>query len=172
MNKHLALVLTSLVLALGLIGCREDDAVRAHELSQNDIAPGTYKSQRCYKNKLESVGSDRWSRGEITFNDNHTGSGHYTIFSDSNCATPTGDKSFSFKAINVVIIDGVTVLKLDQDGIVVDPTWYVPANASDHGYSLDVDYTDGESGPYLFEPTPTDVASFKTNPGQGVAFDP
>jgi hypothetical protein len=172
MKKHLALLLTSFCLVLALTGCRNDDENRATDLGQGDVHPGTYNSTRCFKNRLESaVGSDVWSTAELTFNEDHTGSGHYATYSDANCATKTGDKSFTFATISTVSVDNVTVIKLDQSGTVLNPTWYIPANVSDHGYSFDVDYTDGESGPYLFEPTPTQVSDFAANPGQGVAFD-
>lgn len=171
MKKHLVLSLVSVTLALALTGCRDDDKDRAIDLGQNDIHTGTYKSSRCFKNRLESVGADTWSTAELTFNDDHTGSGHYATYSDAACTVKTGDKSFTFSSISVLTVGTVTVLKLDQSGQVVNPTWYIPANASDNGYSFDVDYTDGESGPYLFEPSGAQVADFAANPGQGVAFD-
>jgi hypothetical protein len=172
MKKHLGLLFTSLSLALALTGCRNDDTNRATDLAQGDIHAGTYSSTRCFKNRLESaVGSDVWSRAELTFNEDHTGSGHYATFSDAGCTVKTGDKSFTFATISTVSVNNVTLFKLDQSGTVLNPTWYIPANVSDHGYSFDLDYTDGESGPYLFEPSGAQVADFAANPGQGVAFD-
>lgn len=172
-----ALTLT-LALVSGLVGCAKDDDERRDDLRQNQIQNGTYKSDNCYTNKQETqlaLGTPRFSLGMLTINENGTGTGQYTVYSDPACTQLVGTleeatKNQTFAQVTVVSIDGVSVLRLVQDGSILNPTWWIPANVSSSGYSLDVNFADGESGPYLGEPSPTDVASFKANPGQGVAF--
>jgi len=160
---------------ISFTGCWLDDKkndARTTDLSQNEIQPGTYRAQRCYKNKQETVlaAGDRWSLADVTFNANNTGSMIYTVYSDASCTTAVASKTLNFTETTIGEVDGVKVFRLVQDGTVLNPTWWVPANISNGGYSFDVDFTDGESGAYLGEPSPTDVADFKGNPGQGVEF--
>jgi hypothetical protein len=168
------LALAFVSLSLVGSGCwldSNDDVQSSFE--QNQIRPGTYSSERCFMNKIESQtsGSARYSMATLVFNDDHTtGSGHYVTFTDAACTAQVSDTTFTFKDSSQVSIGGVAVIKFTQSGNVVNPTWWIPANVSNTGYSFDVDFTDGESGPYVFEPSPTDLSSFGQNPGQGVSF--
>ena len=168
-------VLASLAIMISLTGCFLDDKKddkRTEQLNENLIQPGTYRAVRCYKNKQETVlaAGDRWSLADVTFNSNNTGSMTYTVYSDATCTTAVSSKTLNFTETTIGEVDSVKVFRLVQDGTVLNPTWWVPAKATGDGYSFDVDFTDGESGAYLGEPSPTDVADFKGNPGQGVEF--
>ncbi len=173
MNKKMSpLLLLSVIGLLSVgVGCNDDEK-RADSFQQKQIVPGTYTSQRCFMNKIETqtAMANRYSQAQLTFNADGTGSGHYSIYNDAACATVTGDQNFTFSSVTLVDIGGASVIRLQQSGTVVNPTWWIPANLSDGGYSLDTDFTDGESGAYLFEPTPTQLTSFMQNPGQGVAY--
>jgi hypothetical protein len=171
------LVLSALTLSVAAFACNGSDNNRATDLNQGLVQAGTYQSQHCFKNRIETdlaLGAARYSNATITFNADNTGSAVFSTFTDAACQVPTTGSSavenLTFSSVSAVSDNGVNLIKLEQSGTVLNPTWYIPANISDGGYSLDVDYTDGESGPYIALPSGAQVADFGRNPGQGVSF--
>ncbi len=170
---RLPLVLISLTFSALIVGCgKENSKVIQGQLDNNQITPGTYTSERCFLNKIETQTTlqNKWSKATIVFNNDLTGSGHFVTFTDAACTAQVSDTTFTFSGAKVNRIGGVAVISFTQSGTVVNPTWWIPANVSDTGYSFDVDFTDGESGPYIVEPTPTQLSGFAQNPQDGVSF--
>jgi hypothetical protein len=171
-RKISRIALATFALSVTALGCGHDDNV-TKAFNQKEIQSGTYSSERCFLNKIETevaLGAKRWSMATLVFNDDHTGSGHFVTFTDAACTAQVSDSTFTFNNASQESIGGVAVIKFHQTGTVINPDWWLPNNLSDHGYSFDVDFTDGESGPYIVEPTPTQLTSFGANPGQGVSF--
>ena len=170
-SKLLSTLAFAFTMAGIFAGCGKDEDLE-RKFSQLQIQPGMYASERCFMNKLETqaAGTNRYSLAQITFNADGTGSGHYTNFTDPTCMTMISDQTFTFNELGMSAIGGAVVVHFKQTGTVLNPTWWIPVNLSSTGYSMDVDFTDGESGPYIIEPSDADVASFVANPGQGVSF--
>jgi len=182
MTKNLALSLTALTLAFGLTGCKSDE-VRGEQLAQNNsIQDGTYVASRCYQNGIETtaaLGSARYTKGSITFNTNGTGSASYVVYTDAACTVLSGanpaasTRNLTLSSVTATKIDNVSVIKLDQNGTAGLVSWWIPANgAANNGYAFDVDAAvpNHTPGPFLFEPTPTQVQAFGANPSIGVTF--
>lgn len=170
-NKMAQLCVVALSLTALMTGCGKDDEDRREAFEQNQLEPGTFASERCFKNKIETqvtVGVDRFSTARLTFNADGTGSGSYGVFSDAGCTALVATRDFIFSQVTIGPLNGATVMRLNQSG--AGPVWWIPMNLAGGGYSLDVDFTDGESGPYLVEPSAAEMSSFIANPGQGVAF--
>ena len=172
-TKMTALALTAIILSFAAAGCDDDEEQRSDSLSQLTLEQGTYASDRCYKNRVATqlAAADRWSFGDITFNTDGTGSAHYTVYSDANCTTQVDDVNVTFPHVSVVTIGSVQVVRAEQDATIVDPIWWIPLTTADGGYNFDVDYTDGQSGPYLIEPSVADLEDYRTNTAQGVTFE-
>ncbi len=167
LKSHLSTA--AVIVCLGAFGCgKAEDIKREESFKQLQLEPGTYRSERCFKNKVNP--GTQYATADVTFNGDGTGSAQYQLFSDAGCTVRTGDQALTFSEVAITPIGGVNVIRVKQNAPVVDPVWWVPAALSDGGYSLDVDHTDGESGPYFLEPSEADLASFRANAGQGVAF--
>lgn len=163
------LSLFAVVVCLAAFGCGKKDQIeRAKKFEQLELVAGVYRSEKCFMNKFAPI--NKYATADVTFNGDGTGSASYQNFSDAGCTVKTGDENLTFSEVSITPIAGVNVIRVKQNAPVVDPIWWIPVNLSQPGYSLDVDHTDGESGPYIIEPSEADLSSFKADPGQGVSF--
>jgi hypothetical protein len=173
---NLKTLLVSSIVAIAAFGCGKDDPVsnarRQGQLQDNKLVSGSYKSERCFLNKIETQTNlqNRWSIATFTFNDDGTGNVVSSNYSDATCTTLVETETTNFAGIQVLDLGGVKVIRMPSTGATINPTFYVPVAEADGGYSLDVDFTDGQSGAYIVEPSGADLDSFRQNPGQGVAF--
>lgn len=172
-RKSASRLFCSIVFLTLTSGCSNSDTSSVlGQLNPSLIVPGTYNSERCFLNKLETLaaGQNRFSTATLIFNADLTGSGHFTTFSDATCTALLSDTTFNLSNVAETTIGGVGVISFLQTGTVLNPTWWIPALLSSTGYLFDVDFTDGESGPYITQPTPAQVSSFGQNSAQGVPF--
>lgn len=164
--------LAALTLSFAASGCDDDEEQRTESLQQLTLEHGTYTSDRCYMNKIatELASQNLYSFSDITFNPDGTGSAHFTVYSDANCTTKVSEENVAFLNVSVVMIGSVHVVRLEQDAVAINPVWWLPIHVTNDGYAFDVDYADGESGPYIFEPSVAALESFRTDPAQAVSY--
>lgn len=170
--KVTAFALAAFTLPFAASGCDDDEAQRSESLQQLSLESGTYTSDRCYLNKIstELSGQNLYSFSDITFNPDGTGHAHFTAYSDANCTTLVSEETVNFQSVSVAMIGSVKVVRLEQDAVAINPVWWLPIHVTNDGYAFDVDYADGESGPYIFEPSVAALESFRTDPEQAVSY--
>src|SRR5690606_20375646 len=126
----------------------------------------------CFLNKLasEGVGMDVYTKAEMILHSDGTGSNHFELYDDAGCTNMLADGIVDILSYEKIKVGQTQVLKMRQDdGHSVMDIW-IPYKIVGTGIYFDLDFTDGESGPYLSEPGVSEIADFEADPsGQGVS---
>lgn len=141
---------------------------------QSQLGAGSF-SVPCFQNKLASqgIGSTIYSKSTMTFNLDGTGSNDFELYDDAACTNLLASGTVAVLHYETILIDGQQILLMDQDdGGSVMRIW-IPYFKSQSAIYFDVDFSDGESGPFISEPTPAEFQGFQQNPaGEGVVVQP
>ncbi len=155
------------------LGCNPEEVAKA---VPGVVSPfGTFGPSRCFLNKLatEGIGVAVYTIASMEFRADGTGTNTFELFFDSDCATSVMNGAVEITYTMSRAANGVILLQVDQLNDPSDPSsnvhMWIPAVLAADGFRIDVDHADGESGPYLTEPTTAELADFVANPAvQGV----
>lgn len=168
-----------LIILLLLISCgKSNESVNTSKNNETisalkQIEAGTYKID-CFLNRPATQGSstDIYTTSTMTLLENGTGTNDYVLYSDESCTTPMMSGSTTIVSYSTIQIDGINVLFFDQDdGSSRMDIWIPYSYVNGNKWVVDVDFKDGNSGPYLVEPTPSELSEFKNDPiAEGINF--
>lgn len=164
MKKYL---ITLLMLTVYSCGNSNDSTVTPVSVlpSFAEIGAGEY-SIPCFLNKFasEGFGSDIYSKATLKLNGNGTGSNDFELFDDAACTNMLGSGTVIVKHYDTVLVGDTPVLEMVQDdGFSEMQLWIGYAQVSS-SYYIDLDFSDGESGPYLTVPTTAELNEFTVSP--------
>jgi hypothetical protein len=158
-------------------GCGPELPVLPAKVPEAPSRTGKFVGETCFKNKLASqgFGQDIYTIASIRFNEDGTGLSEYSLYADSDCATlpQSGEAPFHYEIEKTE--NGISVIRIEQLNDPNDPSsvmifWYV-GMVTPAGYYLDVDDANGDSGPYVSEPSDEEVSAFAELPlEKGVFF--
>lgn len=143
---------------------------------------GTFKSTGCFLNKLASQGTGQnvYSRATIEFRENGTGTTSFELSDVADCSNilQAGQADFAYEEKRFVTTAAgpALVVQVDQQNDPSDPSniirYYLVAVVEQRGYTIDIDFADGQSGPYLTDPTPAELSEFALDPRtEGMLFE-
>ena len=166
------------VMTTTLHGCGSNASVS--NVTRETLSPspyGRFLSNYCFLNKLASAGfgSDVYSKANLQFNSDGTGKNEYKLYNDDTCTSLAmmGENNFTHTISQTY--GNIALIQVDQENDPADPTdvtrYWLPAVIQESGYLIDIDFRDGNSGPYLTEPTETEIADFAADvQNEGVLF--
>ncbi len=146
--------------------------------SATPLRAGHYVGQRCFLNKSasEGFGAPVYTMAEMRFDEKGIGTNDFKLYLDEDCSDPPALEG----SVNLVItyeksLGNVLVFKFVQEDPAVEDdepqTFFITGVRDGNDYMLDVDFADGESGPYFTMPTEGEVQAFGNSPlSQGVRF--
>ncbi len=156
----------SLIVLIGCGGASNSKIEPITEASEGMVlAPGTY-SVPCFENKTASqgFGSQVYSKATMILGSDGAGSNAFEIYSDIGCSTILANGTVQILHYETVSVNGEKILLMDQDdGSGVMRIW-IPYKSQNSTLYFDLDFSDGESGPYLAEPTASEILEFMTGP--------
>ena len=135
-----------------------------------ELGEGNY-SIPCFQNKLASqgIGITIYSKATLTLGANAMGSNFFELYDDAACTNLLANGTVLVNHYETVLVNGEFVLKMEQDdGNSIMSLW-IGYKQLGNAYFLDLNFSDGESGPYLAEPTTQELSQFAADPaGQGI----
>lgn len=138
---------------------------------------GRFSSEYCFLNKLASqgMGIDVYTRAALTFNADGTGKSEFRLYGDAACAIELGAGEATTTYSISHRYGDVAVFQVDQLNDPSDPSsvirYWIPALIAADGLTIDIDYRDGDSAPYVAEPAESDLAAFIADPrSRGVLY--
>ncbi len=158
-----------LFLLLTLVACGKGDGNTssggATLTSLSELGAGSY-AVGCFHNKLASqgIGVTIYSKAVITLNEDATGSNAYELFDDVACSHLLDSGTVLITHYETVLVDENQVLIMDQDDGGSTTRLWIGYKQEANYYYLDLDFSDGESGPYLAEPTSAELSIFMAAP--------
>ncbi len=181
---HLASIWVFVFLAITSCGKDAEDlnTSRAPAPLTEPSPYGTFRSTGCFLNRLatQGAGQNVYSRATIEFRENGTGTTSFELSDVADCSNivQAGQADFAFEEKRFVATAAgpALVVQVDQQNDPSDPSniirYYLVAVVEQRGYTIDIDFTDGQSGPYLTDPTPTELSEFAVDPrGEGLLFE-
>jgi hypothetical protein len=168
-----------LITLLTLIACGHDSNSGSEkpkpqqDSQQADLDAGTY-AIACFYNKLASqgIGTDVYSKSTMTLNSDGTGSNFFELFSDADCTVSLTSGTVAILEYKTVTVDDERVFLMKQDDGNGPMDLWIGYKSFGGNFYFDVDFRDGEAGPYLSEPSASELAEFMADPqGQGIIVD-
>lgn len=158
----------ALISLMFLISCGSKDSKDKSapiQLPQAFLSEGTH-SVPCFLNRpaSEGMGSSVYTIASITLASDHTGSNQFALYSDASCTSLLGSGTVAILSWENVKVGATDVLRMVQDDGSGPMEVWIPYARIGSNYYMDVDFTDGESGPYLSLPTEPQIAEFALDP--------
>lgn len=185
-NNRIQLVSVWAFVFLAITSCGKDaeniPATRPPNSLTEPSPYGTFRSTGCFLNKLatQGMGHNVYSRATIEFRENGTGTTSFELSDVADCSNivQAGQADFAYEEKRFVATAAgpALVVQVDQQNDPSDPSdilrYYLVAVVEQRGYTIDIDFTDGQSGPYLTDPTPSDLSDYALDPrSRGTLFE-
>lgn len=130
-----------------------------------ELSTGNY-TMPCFFNKLASQGNgqDIYTKATLNLNADATGTNDFELYDDAACTNLMLSGTVAIVHYETVTVGESPVLMMIQNDGNGEMQIWIPYAQVGTNYFIDVDFTDGESGPYTALPTEQEIAEFVTSP--------
>lgn len=166
MKNYLISLITLILISCG--NSNNKDEIKSTNNNQSlikEMSSGNYVIS-CFKNKIASqaIGIEIFTKNTLHLNADNTGTNDFNLYDDSSCTNLLASGTVMIKNYKTILISGNAVLEMLQDDGNAEMQLWIPYTQVDAKYYIDLDYQDGQSGPYLNIPIQSEIEEFTTSP--------